>query len=108
MTDVLTQCRRTWRQLGVPRDVAADMATELQIDLLAAAEEGVTSDRYVGHDTRSFAVAWATERGVVRPPLRIALTTVAAVVGAIPASGWRCSSPTACRARRWPKSLPTT
>jgi len=87
MTDVLTQCKRIWRRLGVPDDVAADMAAELEVDLAAAADEGVTADTYVGRDARSFAAAWATERGVARPPLRIALTTIAAVVGAVPGVG---------------------
>jgi hypothetical protein len=60
------------------------MAAELEADLADAAAAGVDAEVYLGDDPRSVAVAWARERGLVRPRLRIALTGAAAVVGAVP------------------------
>jgi hypothetical protein len=60
------------------------MAAELELDLIAAAEDGVTAEAYVGPDVRGFATLWAKERGAIRPRLRLGLTILAALVGAIP------------------------
>jgi len=78
MTQVVHECRRTWRRLGVPREVADEMAADLEADLAAGAAEGYSPVSVVGADAKAFAAAWATERGVVRPRLRLALTATAA------------------------------
>jgi hypothetical protein len=84
MTDAVGECRRTWRRLGVAKDVADEMAVDLEADIAAAAAEGFSVPSVVGSDVRGFATAWATERGVVGPRLRLALTASAALIGAIP------------------------
>jgi hypothetical protein len=88
MTQVVDECRRTWRRLGVPREVADEMAADLEADLAAGAAEGYSPAAVIGTDTTAFAAAWATERGVVRPRLRLALTATAALIGAIPGAGF--------------------
>jgi len=88
MTKVVNECRRTWRRLGVPQKVVREMAAELEADLAAAAAEGYSPVSVVGAEAKAFAAAWATERGVVRPRLRLALTATAAVLGAIPGAGF--------------------
>lgn len=88
MTQVVHECRRTWRRLGVPREVADEMAADLEADLAAGAAEGYSPVSVVGADAKAFAAAWATERGVVRPRLRLALTATAALLGAIPGAGF--------------------
>jgi len=88
MTQVVDECRRTWRRLGVPRDVAEEMAADLEADIAAGAAEGYSPAAVIGADTSAFAAAWATERGVVRPRLRLALTATAALLGAIPGAGF--------------------
>ena len=84
MTDVVRACRRTWKQLGVPHDAIDEMAAELEADLAEAADAGLAADVYIGGAPRDVAVAWARERGLVRPRLRLVLTGAAAVVGAVP------------------------
>jgi hypothetical protein len=84
MTDATSECRRTWRRLGVAKHVADEMAVDLEADIASAAAEGFSVASVVGHDVRGFATEWATARGVVRPRLRLALTASAAVIGAIP------------------------
>lgn len=88
MSIVIEECKRTWRRLGVPRPVAEEMAVDLESDLEAAAPEGLSPAAVIGADVRSFAAAWATERGVVRPRLRLATTAAAALVGAVPGAGF--------------------
>lgn len=87
-TMVVNQCVRTWRRLGVPKEVADEMAAELGADLESAAAEGLSATSVVGSDARGFAATWAFERGVVRPRLRLGLTAFAALVGAVPGVGF--------------------
>jgi hypothetical protein len=63
------------------------MARDLDADLAAAQEDGVSAAEYVGHDPRSFALAWAQERGVIEGRVRLALTVAAALIGAVPGVG---------------------
>jgi hypothetical protein len=86
--DVVRMCKRTWRRLGVPRSDAAEMLAELDADLVAAAEEGVRPENYVGADPRAFAIEWAEARGLVRPRLRLLSTSAAALAGALPGAGF--------------------
>ncbi|MDX6486383.1 MAG: hypothetical protein QOF43_1536 [Gaiellaceae bacterium] len=85
---VVNQCVRTWRRLGVSKEVADEMAAELGADLESAAAEGLSATSVVGSDARGFAATWAFERGVVRPRLRLGLTAFAALVGAVPGVGF--------------------
>jgi hypothetical protein len=92
MSDFVDQCRREWRRLGVPSDLADEMAADLASDLEEAEAEGVSAEDLLGtsaSDPRSFAASWATERGIVpskprpankhrRPLLLIAFTAIAA------------------------------
>jgi hypothetical protein len=88
MNEVLRVCLRTWKELGVPRVAREEMAAELEADLAEAAEAGVAADVYIGGAPRDVAVAWARERGLVRPRLRLVLTGAAAVVGAVPGAAF--------------------
>jgi hypothetical protein len=85
---VVNQCVSTWHRLGVSRDIADEMAAELGADLENAAAEGLSATSVIGSDARGFAAAWAIERGVVRPRLRLGLTAFAALVGAVPGVGF--------------------
>jgi hypothetical protein len=92
------ECRQEWKRLRVPDPVADEMAAELTADLDEAAAEGASPEEVVGRaasDPRSFAAAWAAERGVVPPqsltarlrrrsplPVAIAALTIVAAVGA--------------------------
>jgi len=92
------ECRREWKRLRVPDSVADEMAADLAADLGEAEAEGVSAAEVLGSgasDARSFAAAWAAERGVVPSapvrrrlldqPLRLAAVLVLiaiAVVGA--------------------------
>jgi hypothetical protein len=91
VNEFVEQCRREWRRLGVRGAVADEMATELAADL----EEGASPEEVLGSDAadaRSFAAAWATERGVVPrrtrnprvivPVVAVALALVA-IAGAV-------------------------
>lgn len=95
MNEFIEQCRSEWRRLGVPDLVADEMAAELAADLQEAAAEGVSAEEVLGSgagDPRSFAAAWAGERGVIERPGRgfprssrviaaIALFALIAIVG---------------------------
>jgi hypothetical protein len=68
VNEFVDECRREWKRLGVPDHVAAEMAADLEADLDEAAAEGVSAEEVLGSaafDARSFASAWAAERGVV-------------------------------------------
>ena len=58
----------------MPDPVANEMAAELEADLQEAEAEGASAEEVLGtgaFDPRSFASAWAAERGVIqRPPTR--------------------------------------
>jgi hypothetical protein len=64
------------------------MASELEADLAAAAVDGISPHAYVDGDAHAFALAWATERGVVEPRARLASTVLAALAGAVPGAGF--------------------
>ncbi|MFC6887364.1 MULTISPECIES: hypothetical protein [Actinomadura] len=85
MTDkVVKRCGRTWRRIGVSRDVAAEMAAELEADLAAAREDGRDPESYVGGDPAGFARAWASERGAVPVRARAGRLMAAALLGGLP------------------------
>jgi hypothetical protein len=68
VTDFVEQCRREWKRLGVADAVANEMAADLAADLTEAEAEGVSPEEVLGSsvfDPRSFAAAWAAERGVI-------------------------------------------
>ncbi len=97
MTEFVDECRREWRRLGVPDAVAAEMAADLEADLEEAEAEGVSAEEVLGSgafEPRSFAAAWAAERGVVGRPTRsprrwagipavVAALALVAIVGAV-------------------------
>jgi hypothetical protein len=93
-------CRSEWKRLGVPDPVGDEMAAELETDLEEAAAEGASAEDVLGEsaaDPRSFAAAWAAERGVVqgrprgephlprsrRLPAAIAALALVAISGAV-------------------------
>jgi hypothetical protein len=66
------ECRSEWKRLGVPDPVADEMAADLAADLEEADAEGASPEEVLGSgafDARSFAAAWAVERGLVRRSL---------------------------------------
>lgn len=68
MTSFIEECRREWRRLRVPDAVANEMAADLAADLAEAEADGVSPEEVLGgaaFDPRSFAAAWAAERGVI-------------------------------------------
>lgn len=68
MSDFVDECRREWERLQVPAPVANEMAADLAADLKEAEAEGVSAEEVLGSgafDARSFAAAWAAERGVI-------------------------------------------
>ena len=70
MNEFVEECRREWRRLGVPDPIAREMAADLEADLEEARADGVAPEEVLGRgafDPRSFAAAWASERGVSRP-----------------------------------------
>lgn len=70
MNEFVTECLSEWKRLGVADAVAAEMAAELTADLAEAAAEGATAEAVLGtsaFEPRTFAKAWATERGAVPP-----------------------------------------
>jgi hypothetical protein len=95
VNDFVEKCRREWKRLGVPDPVADEMATDLAADLGEAAAEGASPEEVLGtgaHDARSFAAAWASERGVIpaavpprklRAPAAIAVFALVAAVGLV-------------------------
>lgn len=71
MNDFVEQCRREWKRLRVPAQVADEMAADLAADLKEAEAEGASVEEVLGSgatDARSFAASWAAERGVIPPP----------------------------------------
>jgi hypothetical protein len=90
VTQFVDECRREWRRLRVPDDIANEMAADLEADLRDAEADGLSPEDVLGNgvfDPRSFAASWATERGVIPPPAARPAhgrrTLVAAVVGAL-------------------------
>jgi hypothetical protein len=72
VNEFVEECRGEWRRLGVPDPVANEMAADLAADLEEAATEGASPEEVLGSgafDPRSFATAWAGERGVIQRPL---------------------------------------
>jgi hypothetical protein len=91
------ECRREWKRLGVEDSIANEMAADLAADLEEAEAEGASIEEVLGSsafDPRSFAAAWAAERGVIRPStttarparkliaLAIIVATALALIGA--------------------------
>jgi hypothetical protein len=79
MSDFVEQCRREWKRLGVSEPIVEEMAADLACDLREAEAEGVSLEELLGSsafDPRSFAGAWAAERGIIptrapsQPPRR--------------------------------------
>lgn len=72
MSEFVEQCRGEWRRIGVADPLAEEMAADLTSDLEEAEAEGVSVDELLGSDAsdpRSFAAAWAAERGIIPDPL---------------------------------------
>lgn len=88
MNDVIGTSARTWKRLGVPREVREEMSADLEAELAAAAEDGISADDFVAGDATAFATEWAVARGVVRPRARVVASAVAALVGAVPVTGF--------------------
>lgn len=100
MNQFVEECRREWKRLRVPDPIAEEMAADLAADLEEGESEGASPEDVLGggaSDPRSFASAWAAERGVI-PPARLmarprprslvqaalaALTVIAAVGAAL-------------------------
>jgi hypothetical protein len=89
VNEFVEQCRREWKRLGVPSEVADEMAAELAADL----NEGVSSEDVLGRDAadaRSFAAAWAAERAVVprrRKAIRIGVLAAATALALVVIAG---------------------
>jgi hypothetical protein len=67
----IEECRREWKRLRVPDQVANEMAADLAADLEEAEADGASPEDVLGSgaaDARSFATSWAAERGVIPPP----------------------------------------
>lgn len=101
MTNFVEQCRQEWKRLRVPDPVANEMAADLAADLAEAEAEGVSPEEVLGSsafDPRSFAEAWAAERGVIpstppqertsqsRRPIVLASTAALSALGLITAA----------------------
>jgi hypothetical protein len=68
VNEFVDECRSEWKRLGVPDAVANEMAADLAADLEEAEAEGASPEDVLGSgafDPRSFAGAWAAERGVI-------------------------------------------
>jgi hypothetical protein len=71
VSQFVEECRREWKRLGVPDPAAEEMASDLTADLAEAEAEGASAEHVLGtgaFDPRSFAAAWAAERGLVQAP----------------------------------------
>src|SRR5262245_1938383 len=71
MSEFVAQCQADWRRLGVANPLAEEMAADLASDLEEAEAEGISAADYLGSsasDPRSFAAAWASERGIIPVP----------------------------------------
>jgi hypothetical protein len=87
VNEFVSECRREWKRLGVPRSTIDEMAAELDRDL----DEG-TPEEVLGTDAANapaFARTWAEARGVIRerqrsrvPAILTALALIPTVVGA--------------------------
>lgn len=77
MTDVVSICRSTWKQLGVPARARADLEFELRTNLDDAAIDGVDASTFVGDDPGGLAREWAIARGLVRARWLVAGSVVA-------------------------------
>lgn len=69
------------------------MVAELNDDLRQAAKAGIDPTEFLGGDPDGFARAWASERGVIRPRLRLASTTVAATASMLPGAAFAAVLP---------------
>jgi hypothetical protein len=72
VNEFVEECRSEWKRLGVADPVASEMAADLVADLEEAEAEGVSPEEVLGSsafDPRSFAAAWAAERGLIQRPL---------------------------------------
>lgn len=99
MSDFVEECRREWKRLRVPGQLAEEMATDLSSDLSEAEAEGVSVEQLLGRiafDPPSFAARWAGERGIIpdtpaqttvqRRPLPLVAFTATAAVAVIVAA----------------------
>jgi len=72
VNEFVKECRSEWKRLGVPDAVANEMAADLAVDLEEAEADGTSAEEVLGSgafDPRSFATAWAAERGVIQRPV---------------------------------------
>jgi len=97
VNEFVEECRREWKRLRVPDQIADEMAAELAADLGEAQAEGGSAKDVLGgdaRDPRSFAGWWAAERGVIGGspaagrtlpllPVTIAVLALIAIVGAV-------------------------
>jgi hypothetical protein len=97
VNELVEECRREWKRLRVPDRLADEMAAELGADLAEAEAEGASAEDVLGRaarDPRSFAAAWAAERGaiggpsasgrrVLLIPAAMAVLVLIAIVGAV-------------------------
>jgi hypothetical protein len=87
MTEFVDECRREWRRLRVPEQLANEMAADLAADLREAETDGASPEELLGSaafDPRGFAESWARERGLVPPGLNDRLRSrTAAVIAAV-------------------------
>ena len=106
MTDFVERCRLEWRRLGVPDEIAEEMAADLASDLSEAEAEGVSAEDLLGGDPRAFAASWAAERGILpappsrgnarrRPLVLVAFTALAVIVLIVAALGLLTGQPRA-------------
>jgi hypothetical protein len=64
------------------------MSADLESELVAAAQDGVSPADFVAGDAAAFATEWALGRGVTRTRPRVIGSAIAAVAGAIPGTGF--------------------
>jgi len=68
VNEFIDACRKEWRRLGVPDQVADEMAADLELDLGEAEADGFSTLEVIGPaalDPRSFADDWAAAQGVI-------------------------------------------
>jgi hypothetical protein len=71
VSEFVEECRREWKRLRVPGTIADEMADDLAADLEEAEADGASVEEVLGSgasNPRAFAAAWASERGIARPP----------------------------------------
>lgn len=67
---IIRDCETYWQEVGLPHATARDMASELEMHLREAANDGRSPGEVVGTDVAAFAKAWAAEqRSDVASPL---------------------------------------